>query len=82
MHFQRLTYRPHGEKGQAMTKEYRLSIRCYFPGTGNYTHHMQDMPLKDIPKWVEAYKFTHPKLESITVKIYMNKEAETHEAEQ
>ena len=53
---------------------YRLSIRCYFPGVQNYTHHIQAMPLKDITKWVEAYKFTHPTAESITVKIYLNNE--------
>lgn len=35
-------------------KDYRLSIRCYYPGKGNYTHHMQTLPLKDIGKWVEA----------------------------
>ncbi|MCG4525542.1 hypothetical protein NE579_15445 [Intestinimonas massiliensis] len=55
-------------------KDYRLSIRCYYPGKGNYTHHMQTLPLKDIGKWVEAYRFTHPDVESITVKIYMKQE--------
>ena len=52
-------------------KIYRLSIRCYFSGFQNYTHHMQEMRLKDIEKWVEAYRFTHPKVESITVKVYL-----------
>lgn len=55
-------------------KNYRLSIRCYFPGERNYTHHIQSMPLKDIPKWVEAYKFTHPTAESIIVKICLKEE--------
>jgi hypothetical protein len=50
-------------------KTYRLGIRCYFPGVGNYTHHMQEMPLKDIAKWVEAYQFTHPTVESFTIKM-------------
>lgn len=76
VHIQKLTYRLYGEKGQPQMKVYPLSIRCYFPGTGNYTHHMQDLPLKDIAKWVEAYKFTHPTLESISIKIYLDKEAE------
>lgn len=57
-------------------KKYRLSIRCYFPGAQNYTHHMQTMPLKDITKWVDAYKFTHPTAESISIKIYLNEEGE------
>ena len=51
-------------------KEYQMSIRCYFAGIGNKTQHYQTMPLKDIPKWVEAYRFTHPSVESFTVKIW------------
>lgn len=54
-------------------KTYKLSIRCYY-GEKNYTHHMAELPLKDISKWVEAYRFTHPTVEGITVKIYMDKE--------
>lgn len=53
---------------------YDLSIRCYFPGSGNFTQHRQVMPLKDIPKWVEAYQFTHPNCESITIKIWLHDE--------
>ena len=30
--------------------------------------------VKDIPKWVEAYRFTHPTAESITVKIWLKDE--------
>lgn len=52
-------------------KAYKLNFRCYFPGIQNYTSHRVEMPLRDIPKWVEAYRFTHPNLENITVKIYM-----------
>lgn len=50
-------------------KTYPMSIRCYFIGSANYTHHMQDMPLTDIAKWIEAYQFTHPKAECITIRI-------------
>lgn len=53
-------------------KSYRMSIRCYFPGEGNYTQHYPEMPLKDIAKWVEAYRFTHPQADAITVKIWLN----------
>lgn len=56
-----------------MNKVYTLSIRCYFPGTRNYTHHMQDIPLKDVAKWVDAYQFTHLNIESISIKIYMDR---------
>ena len=40
----------------------------------NRTQHYPVMPLKDIPKWVEAYRFTHPTAESITVKIWLKDE--------
>lgn len=55
-------------------KPYRMSIRCYFPGRGNYTHHMTELELKDVKKWVEAYEFTHPTAEAITIKIYLKQE--------
>lgn len=51
-------------------REYKLSMRAYFPN-GNKTDHYQVMPLKDIPKWIEAYRFTHPDVESITVKVWL-----------
>ena len=56
-------------------QEYAMSIRCYFPGApNNRTQHYPVMPLRDIPKWVEAYQFTHPTAESITVKIWLKDE--------
>lgn len=56
------------------TKEYQMSIRCYFAGVDNKTQHYQAMPLKDIAKWIEAYQFTHPNVESITIKVWCKKE--------
>ena len=69
----------HGENGgggvMAKTKpSYAMSIRCYFPGANNRTQHYPVMPLADIPKWIEAYQFTHPNAESITVKIWLKDE--------
>lgn len=55
-----------------MKRTYDISFRCYFPEQGNYTTHRQAMPLKDIPKWIEAYTFTHPNVESISVKIWFD----------
>ena len=55
-------------------KNYQLSIRCYFPGLRNYTTHRQTMMLKEVPKWMEAYKFTHPQAEAITVKVWLKDE--------
>ena len=52
-------------------KIFELSIRCYYPN-GNKTEHRQTMKLSEIPKWIEAYKFTHPQCESVTIKIWLN----------
>ena len=48
---------------------FNLSIRCHYPN-GEPTQHRQDMKLTDIPKWVEAYKFTHPKCTAVSIKIW------------
>lgn len=50
---------------------YNVSFRCFFPERGNFTNHHQTMALRDIEKWIEAYKFTHPNMMSITVKVWM-----------
>lgn len=48
---------------------YEISFRCYY-ANDTYTNHRQALALKDIPKWIEAYRFTHPEVRSITVKIW------------
>lgn len=53
---------------------YEMSIRCYFPGQNNFTQHYPEMELKDIPKWIEAYSFTHENLQSVTVKVWVKDE--------
>lgn len=50
-------------------KEFELSFRCYY-ANGNTTEHRQTMKLSDISKWIEAYRFTHPEVRSITVKVW------------
>lgn len=45
-----------------------ISFRCYYPN-GTWTNHYEDVRLKDIKKWIEAYKFTHPKCTGITISI-------------
>ena len=64
-----------------MKRTYHTSIRCYFPGEkSNYTQHHQKMHLKDIPKWIEAYAFTHPNVEAISLKVWpRDKEEDEHE---
>lgn len=51
------------------SKVYGVSFRCYYE-QGDKTQHYQTMPLRDIPKWIEAYQFTHPNVQSISVKIW------------
>lgn len=51
-------------------KQYDVNFRCYFPGAGNHTNHHCTMPLKEVERWVESYYFTHPNVESITVKVW------------
>ena len=48
---------------------FSFSIRCYYPNRSN-TEHRQDLKLSEVPKWIKAYKFTHPECQSITIKIW------------
>lgn len=52
-------------------KQYTLSFRCFYEGSRNYTQHFQTMPLKDIEKWIDAYRYTHPALEAVSVIIWV-----------
>lgn len=60
-------------------KKYKCSIRCYFKHCDRYTHHLQRLNLWEIGKWIEAYRFTHPELESICVKVYFDEEGGRNE---
>lgn len=48
-----------------------ISFRCHYPN-GESTNHYQPLKLSDIPKWLEAYRFTHPDCKSISVKIWFS----------
>lgn len=61
-------------------REHDLSIRCYY-GPTDYTQHRQRLKLSEIGKWITCYQYTHPAVKSITVKIWLQEEAD-HEAEQ
>ncbi len=39
------------------------------------------MQLKDIPKWIEAYQFTHPTCVSVSIKVWI-KEGRPNENEE
>lgn len=55
-------------------KKFKCNIRCYFKHSTNYTHHLQRLSLTDIGTWIAAYGFTHPELDSVCVKVYMDEE--------
>lgn len=63
-------------------KQYAMSIRCYFQGKDNYTQHYPMLPLIDIQKWIECYEFTHPNVESVTVKIWLHDKEVQHEVDE
>lgn len=58
-----------------MKPRIEISFRCYY-GPGDHTTHYQTLPLREIPKWVEAYRFMHPEVQSISVKIWFHEEEE------
>ena len=52
--------------------EYEASFHCYYET--NVLRHHQKIKLSDIPRWINAYQFTHPKVKSISVKILLDEE--------
>ena len=48
---------------------YEISFRCHYTN-GEQTNHRQSLKLSDVPKWVEAYHFTHPACRAISIKIW------------
>lgn len=52
-------------------KIFHMTFHCNYEGN-HKTIHNQSLPLKDIPRWIDSYKFTHPHCESISVKVWFN----------
>ena len=53
--------------------KYNVSFRCFYldaDGSRCTTHYQPKFPLSDIPKWLDAYKFTHPNCTSVSVKVW------------
>ena len=50
-----------------------MNFRCYYTD-GDPCNHYRDLPMEDIARWMEAYKFTHPNCTAITVKVWFDKE--------
>lgn len=53
-----------------MTAIYNVRFRCYYET--NYTQHYATLKLKEIPKWIEAYQFTHPQVKHINVSVWLD----------
>lgn len=47
-----------------------VSFHCHYKGDPEPTKHFQSLTIAEVPKWIEAYKFTHPKCSSISFKIW------------
>ena len=52
--------------------KHNMSFRCFFKTPyQNYTnHYMPNFPVKDIPRWMDAYMYTHPNCTSISCKVW------------
>ena len=58
-----------------MNEKYNISFRCFFEsedGVHFTTHYNPSFPIADIPRWIEAYKFTHNNCVSISVKVWFS----------
>ena len=60
-------------------KKIRISFRCFYP-TNKVTHY-QEITLKEIAKWIEAYQYTHPDCEAISVRVRLKETADTYSDE-
>lgn len=66
------------ERNGNVKDSYNVSFRCYYScSTGpQYNTHYRNLALSDIPRWIEAYQFTHPECLSISVKVWLTEQAE------
>lgn len=56
-----------------------ISFHCFFDDDKVVKY--QELDIKDIPKWIKAYQFTHPNATAITVKIWLKQPDERREKE-
>jgi hypothetical protein len=55
------------------TEKYNTSFRCYFDGDGSphyTTHYAPQFQAADIPRWLDAYRFTHPNCTAVSCKVW------------
>lgn len=52
---------------------YNTSFRCFYndgEGVHATTHYVPGFPVAAIPRWIDAYKFTHPNCDAISCKVW------------
>lgn len=68
-----------------MEKEYNMNFRCFFGSeipSNNYSNYYQALAVKDIPRWIESYQFTHPSCTSISCKVWFEWQDRTREQDE
>lgn len=61
--------------------KFNTSFRCFYSCDGDVnttTHYNPAFALSDIPRWLDAYKFTHPNCTSISVKVLFTNPCEAN----
>ena len=54
-------------------EKYNVSFRCFFDNDGDphfTTHYIPQFNIREIPKWISAYRFTHPNCTALTCKVW------------
>ena len=51
-------------------QKFILSFYCYYPNCETPCKKVQTLKLSEIPRWIDAYKFTHPNYQAISVKVW------------
>lgn len=54
---------------------YDISFRCYY-ADGTFTKHFQKLSMWQISKWIDCYRFTHPEVKAISVKVWFTDKKE------
>ena len=50
----------------------KITFHCFYDNPDSTTRHVQELEVKDIPKWIRYYKYTHPACTAVSVKIWFH----------
>lgn len=61
-----------GDTRMELTEKYNVSFRCFYDDdpANRTTHFRPAFPVSEIPRWIDAYRFTHPNCVSISCKVW------------